>query len=326
MHQLTFLLIKMDQIHTMDHTTSPYSYPLKQIPAQSTCMSIPMPAPDLPTQSQSQSQSPSSKPRNPGYSDLATLMYKDKGLSIFRSFRHLNAKNLLYYQAEIVNAEAELQEIIEDDATSGDTDREKFASSVRYLKDSQFPPSEQWKKFIELRGLLEAYNAAVLQYASILQLAAPHENDRELLRSWLQEWAFCKTGAEFDQWFGERDENADDLVTLSGRYENVDHFTKWVIQSVIPAFHEWVGWRGTNDRDIEMGIVTYDDKKIKRATRIASTITSSVIPASSMIALYLIKNMITRLIIIIIYNIAFSVILGFLAKARRVEVFAASTA
>jgi hypothetical protein len=45
-----------------------------------------------------------------------------------------------------------------------------------------------------------------------------------------------------------------------------------------------------------------------------------------MLVLYLVDHMVWRLIIIVLYNIGFSIILGLLAKARRVEVFAASTA
>ncbi|KAL4791897.1 hypothetical protein BDV19DRAFT_284922 [Aspergillus venezuelensis] len=262
-------------------------------------------------------------PGKRGYDNLASLMAADKGLSIFRSFKKSNAKNLSYYQAEIVNLEHELQDLIEIDNNSSDEKRGQFCSTVKFLKED--PTAPQWVKFLELRRVLEEYNAALLQYAKILRLKAPDENDQGVLRTWLGDCPNWGCLAELDQWFGEDDENAEDLVTLSARYENVDPFTKWWIQTVIPAYHERIGYR-YSDPDIEMGTVYYDDEKIKRWTRIVSTIVSSVIPATSMIALYLVKNMIIRLVLIIIYNIAFSVILGFLTKARRVEVFAASTA
>ncbi|KAL4951070.1 hypothetical protein BDW69DRAFT_196737 [Aspergillus filifer] len=265
-------------------------------------------------------------PKRGSYDSLASLMASDKGLSIFRSFKRLNAKNLSYYQAEIVNAEAQLQELIDEDRDSNDVYREKYHASVRHLKEwEEDPPAPQWKKFLELRALLEKYNTALLQHAEILRLKEPHVNDREVLRAWLDERSYWLNGEEHDQWFGKREQNTEDLITLAGRYENVDPFTKWWIQTVIPAYHARFGYRDSVP-DPEMGTVYYDDEKIKRWTRFVSTIVSSVIPATSMIALYLVKNMIVRLVLIIIYNIAFSVILGFLTKARRVEVFAASTA
>ncbi|KAL4867944.1 hypothetical protein BDV12DRAFT_197804 [Aspergillus spectabilis] len=261
-----------------------------------------------------------------GYDKLAALIASDKGLSILRSFKHLNAKNILYLQAEIVNLDSEMQEIIEKDATSKEGHRADFASSVKLLKSgNEGLPSEQWAKWTELRELLERYNTATLQYAQILRLKKPHEQDLSVFRHWLDGYAFCSTVAEFDQWFGENDENTEDLVTLSGRYENVDSLTRWVFRVFIPWFHDLVGYKHARG-DIETGTVYYDDEKIIRATRVTSTITSSVLPASSMLVLYLVDDMVLRLIIIILYNVGFSIVIGLLAKARRVEVFAASTA
>ncbi|CEN59310.1 hypothetical protein ASPCAL01762 [Aspergillus calidoustus] len=273
---------------------------------------------------------PSARRTMHGYERLAGLMANDKGLSIFRSFKKLNAKNLLYLQAEIVNVQTELEGIIEADETSQDEDREKFSTSVCFLKEGIESGSEQWAKVLELRELLDKYNTAALQYAQILRLKRPHDTDRDVFKTWLSQNAFCSTIAEFNQWFGEEgvndEENERDLVTLCGRYENVDSLTRWVFRVLVPWFHERVGVRRTKEKDIEAGTVYYDDEKIIRATRVTSTITSSVIPASSMLVLYLVDHMVWRLIIIVLYNIGFSIILGLLAKARRVEVFAASTA
>ncbi|KAL2845647.1 hypothetical protein BJY01DRAFT_234862 [Aspergillus pseudoustus] len=273
-----------------------------------------------------------------GYDRLASLMASDKGLSIFRSFKKLNAKNLLYLQAEIVNVETELEGLIEADLTSNDNVREQFSTSVYYLKEGlDQGQSEQWEKVLQLRELLDKYNSAALQYAQILRLKSPHATDRDVFKTWLAENTFCSTVTEMDQWFGNCEEDDDDedgyvnenerdLVTLCGRYENVDSLTRWMFRVGIPWFHQLVGYRSTKAKDIEAGAVYYDDEKIIRATRVTSTITSSVIPASSMLVLYLVDHMIWRLAIIVFYNVGFSIILGLLAKARRVEVFAASTA
>ncbi|KAL2869830.1 uncharacterized protein BJX67DRAFT_370634 [Aspergillus lucknowensis] len=261
-----------------------------------------------------------------GYDRLAAVMAADKGLSIFRSFKRLNAKNLLYLQAEIVNCESELDEIIEEDKNSGDFFREKYSTSVRCLKEGLGDETpKQWVKIRQLRELLDKYNTAALQYAQILRLKPPHAKDREVFQRWLKENAFCSTTAEFNQWFGENDENGGDLVALFGRYENVDALTRWVFRIAIPCFYKLVGYRKAKG-DVETGMVYFDDDKIIRATRVTSTITSSAIPATSMIVLYLVNHMAWRLAIIVVYNIGFSMLLGLLAKARRVEVFAASTA
>ncbi|KAL4763105.1 uncharacterized protein BDW70DRAFT_21460 [Aspergillus foveolatus] len=265
-----------------------------------------------------------------GYDKLAALMTGDKGLSIFRSFKMLNTKNLLFLQAEITIKEKEFEEIMLKDRQSGDKYREKYSSSVRLLKGMD-EPSEQWRKWLEIRELLEKYNTAFAQHAQLLRLRPPHKRDLDTFRDWLDDNPICVFPVECLQWFGKNDEERGDLVALSGRYENVDLLTNWVFQVVIPLydrlivyFRRLIGIK--KHGDIETGPVYYDDEKIIRATRLTSTITSSVIPASSMLVLYLVNNMVTRLIIIVVYNIGFSIIIGLLAKARRVEVFAASTA
>lgn len=92
-----------------------------------------------------------------GYDRLAALMTGDKGLSIFRAFKRLNAKNLLYLQAEIAIKEKELNRIMKEDRESEEKFREHFSFSVRLLKGGE-EPSRQWKKWKELRVLLGEYS------------------------------------------------------------------------------------------------------------------------------------------------------------------------
>jgi hypothetical protein len=53
--------------------------------------------------------------------------------------------------------------------------------------------------------------------------------------------AFCSMAVERNQWFGANNENERDLVTLSGRYENVDSLTRWVFRVAIPVYHRVMG-------------------------------------------------------------------------------------
>lgn len=45
----------------------------------------------------------------PGYPSVAALISKDNDFAIFRKFRYLNARNLLYLQAELIELENELE-------------------------------------------------------------------------------------------------------------------------------------------------------------------------------------------------------------------------
>jgi hypothetical protein len=104
-----------------------------------------------------------------GYDKLAAFVAFDKGLSIFRRFSKLNVKNILYLQAEIVNLENELKDIIEEDKDPADPanqSKKDFPCSVWHLKDSQDEQPIQWKKFIELRALLNEYSKNIISYRS----------------------------------------------------------------------------------------------------------------------------------------------------------------
>jgi hypothetical protein len=97
-----------------------------------------------------------------GYHKLAALMGSDCGLSIYRRFAKLNARNLLYLQAELVNLEAELENIILEDNDSDDDEKKLFSFSLWHLKHSSDAPDGdfpiQWHKVLEIRRLLKEYS------------------------------------------------------------------------------------------------------------------------------------------------------------------------
>jgi hypothetical protein len=80
----------------------------------------------------------------PGYPKLSELVCKDKTLSIFRKFRSLSTRNLLYLQSEILDLESQLQQedkklsltTPEDlnpwQAFSGSSERTKLVSAIRH--------------------------------------------------------------------------------------------------------------------------------------------------------------------------------------------------
>lgn len=97
-----------------------------------------------------------STPISKGYDRLAALMACDPGSSIYRSFAKLNAKNLLYLQAEIAYIQNDLQYIIEKDGQS--EDKVSFPFSVWDMKTSEDPV--QWEKVLEARRLLKEYSTS----------------------------------------------------------------------------------------------------------------------------------------------------------------------
>jgi hypothetical protein len=100
-----------------------------------------------------------------GYDKLAAFIGDSPEMSIYRRFSRLGAKNILYLQAELVNLEAELEEIIRDDKDSGDEEKEPFPYSVWHLKHSFQDQNRnaQWLKVLEIRQTLKEYCQYILR-------------------------------------------------------------------------------------------------------------------------------------------------------------------
>ncbi|GLA31589.1 hypothetical protein CBS63078_4305 [Aspergillus niger] len=261
-----------------------------------------------------------STPISKGYDRLAALMARDPGSSIYRSFAKLNAKNLLYLQAEIAYIQIDLQDIIKEDGQS--EDKVSFPFSVWAMKNSEDPV--QWKKFLEARKLLKEYNTALLHQAQLLRLNAPEKADLEVFKAWLREEESRNMWfSPPDQWGGE---NEMDLVALNSRHEETDRFTRFVYTRVLSWFHRMVGVNDTKRKDIESGVWYYNDRTIKSWTYILSLFISGLLPATSMIVLYFLKDPAAILITICVYDMVFVLVMGLMVKARRVEIFAAATA
>lgn len=75
-----------------------------------------------------------------------------------------------------------------------------------------------------------------------------------------------------------------------------------------------------------MGTWSYSDQKIKTFTYIFSLFMSGLLPASSILILFFMKDATDKMIVVFVYNVVFPLVIGFLVKAKRAEIFAAATA
>jgi hypothetical protein len=95
-----------------------------------------------------------------GYVKLAALMGRYDKLAMFRQFAALNTKNLLYMQAELVNLEAELEDIVQEDSHSADPTRASYQVSWTALNEplGNGRASTQLRKVLEIREKLDRYS------------------------------------------------------------------------------------------------------------------------------------------------------------------------
>ena len=90
-----------------------------------------------------------------GHQKLAELMAKHSEVAIFERFDFLNAINLLYLQAELVELEIELKASMKDDLDSRDDERQRGARDWWFL--SKFKESKTWEIMLKIRTKLQEY-------------------------------------------------------------------------------------------------------------------------------------------------------------------------
>ncbi|KAH8432750.1 uncharacterized protein LDX57_010376 [Aspergillus melleus] len=288
-----------------------------------------------------------------GYDKIALLFARDPGCSVFRRFDEFSAKNLLYYQAQIANFEEDFHEIIADDKASGGKDSPYYPFSVRCLQESMksTKPEDraQWSKFLEGRELVESYYRALIQYKELLTFDSPNETDRTNYQQWLAHQSvkgdvYFATCAEMDIY---NSKNNHDMITVSNKEQGADKMTRWIFERSSEWFQGRCGRHFEEEHDIEgfneeedvieginkdeydikkFRVRHYSDKKIRSFTYVVTVVVAAVLPASCMIVLYFVKDTAGRILTVIVYNILFSMFLGLLVRARRVEIFAAVSA
>jgi hypothetical protein len=108
------------------------------------------------------------------YPDLARFMALYPEVMILRKFSYLNAKNLLYYEAELANLEHRLKAIEREDRQCERSPRQEYATSWKKMaaseghrknfettsrEDSVSPRNRlQWQTFLEVRETLCKYS------------------------------------------------------------------------------------------------------------------------------------------------------------------------
>lgn len=90
-------------------------------------------------------------------------MGADARLSLFKRFAELNARNLLYMQAEILYLEQELKILTAVDKRSSNASEREYAERVLHMmKAGENGGSLQWRKILDIREKLKEYSPKLL--------------------------------------------------------------------------------------------------------------------------------------------------------------------
>lgn len=74
------------------------------------------------------------------------------------------------------------------------------------------------------------------------------------------------------------------------------------------------------------GLWHYDDSILVSFANASSTVLASLLPTSSILMLYFVTKPLAKVAAIMVFTTFFSLTLAFITRAKRIEVFAATTA
>ena len=98
------------------------------------------------------------------YDKVAELFADDPSLAMVRRFGELNALNLLYLLAELVELERDLKRFTKEDQLNSDTERREYRHSWYAFSTHQVDSSakdencRQWRTMIKIRHALRLYS------------------------------------------------------------------------------------------------------------------------------------------------------------------------
>ncbi|TVY41918.1 hypothetical protein LOCC1_G006053 [Lachnellula occidentalis] len=259
-----------------------------------------------------------------GYPRLAALQGTYPQLGIYRRFAILNARNLLYLQAELVDLESSLNEYTKEDGESEDSRIRLHNKNWFYLgRKNDGVLGSQWHTMIRLRKKLKQYNQCLFQQRQLATFDQPEAGNLEFINEWLadsRQGNYALEGLDRNVWKDGKDLLVVPPDTLVG-----DSFTRILRKPLTTLYHKvWGRRRGRTD--VEGGICVYREKIVIRSADMIGTAVASLLPVLAVVALYCVREMLTRLGMVALFTVLFSMALVVTTSAKRMEVFAATAA
>ena len=167
---------------------------------------------------------------------------------------------------------------------------------------------------------------ALLEYSQISTMPPPTRDRLSTLQDWLERPAYGNAflrGVEARAW--DRDTPIQDFISLSTTSKDQDPMTRWLRKFLPGTYHRIIGHK-LKTEDPDNATFDYKDDTVLVAIQVLSTILSSLAPTVSIFVLYFIKSTLVRLGLVLVFTSLFAVILSIFTNAKRVEIFAATTA
>ncbi|KAK5046660.1 hypothetical protein LTR84_007421 [Exophiala bonariae] len=231
-------------------------------------------------------------------------------------------------QAELMELEARFREQAAKDSQSEDETIKLFSRDWYTLSSPAGAQqlSEQWTLALEIRDKLEKYETTLLRHRQLSNIfQKPQKRDLDIIVGNLDnpQLPDYLLGLDSNVW---KDENfRGDLISVNGVHD-FDTASKWLIRLFLEPYHRFFGHRRKEANNADAELYHYDNAHLEIPANIISIVLSSVLPVLSIVVLYIVRNMPTRLGLVALFTAAFSLSVAVLTKARRVDVFTATAA
>ena len=148
-------------------------------------------------------------------------------------------------------------------------------------------------------------------------MSKPSKVNLDFFRDWLyrpEMGNFPIISSDRDSWNMEME---NDLVVVEDQTRK-DIFSTWATDKLIPAFHSGIGKRFKESIywDPSSGISSYSDSRIQTVFDVLGTVIASLLPVTSIVALFFTRQTSVRLGIIAAFTATFSLCLTLMTKAR----------
>jgi len=151
-----------------------------------------------------------------------------------------------------------------------------------------------------------------------MKLGKPNPYDLEFLRAWFTDGAkgnWPILGRDRDAWHTFED----DLVALHNEPAR-GRFSRTLSHKIIPLIYGHLGSDQSGEKEV-------NDRKLAMVVEIMGVLIASLMPLSAILALYFVKNELTRVFTTIGFTAAFCLAILFMTEGtRQIEVFAATSA
>ncbi|KAF2472379.1 uncharacterized protein BDR25DRAFT_333263 [Lindgomyces ingoldianus] len=255
-----------------------------------------------------------------GYASFAEFIERDPELAIYRRFQHLSARNILYLQSELVEAEKRLAEFDKEDREQKKSNTDVMLCTRCWISlRSEATRSDRAEKretlILKIRLLMKEYHEAILLQSQVMQLENPLSRTWEVFRKW-----YSKSRPLIEDFNGMQAMKLADFVALRPALER-DRLSQFL--------HKYGGYATflcKGNGNSASSVHYFSEQHISQIVTFIGVLTSAILLIGAIVSLYVVGRPGVRLGMIAGFTILFALSVALFTNARRAEIFTATAA